>query len=279
MIFKRAVFVLLILHLNMVSGYWGEPNALKDFCEANYVVSYYFAEFFNSISAIPWFIQAVIGCYLTNKYATKEFRYKVCYFTLMFSAFGSFLFHATLQYKYQLLDSLPMLLCSNAAFYCSCTVHLPAGETNWQLAIMLIVVLLIELILYLGFHIWMVFFLGFSFNVVSATYMMSRHHRDVLGHYWIHAMILYYGGFTCWCIDQFFCDYVQPLQLHRFVHQNLDLYVKSLWLTEFENNQCLAYLLFVWIIFGIHDHGDCSGEIPQEEAQRIFVHCEGSDDV
>ena len=269
----------------MVTGYWGAPNALKDYCEANYVVSYYFAEFFNTISSIPFFIQAVIGCYLTHKYATKEFRFKLCYFSLMFVGFGSFLFHATLQYRFQLLDAIPMLFCATAVNYCACTLHLPLGHTDWKLAIKFIIVLVVELIFYLGLKIWMIFILGFGLNIVSITYVMSRDHRDVIGVYWIYAVLLYYGGFMCWIVDQCLCDYVQRLHLHRFVCERISIsdsvilkftsYSYRCYYLDFDarNIQCMACLCWIWIVFVIIDRGDCSSEIPQETEQCVFVHC------
>ena len=98
-------------------GYWGEPDSIMDFCEPNYAVSFFFAEFCNSLSSVPMFMWGLLGLVLTHMYATKEFRYKLCFMALMFVGVGSFLFHASLRYKYQLLDELPMLLLSSTLVY------------------------------------------------------------------------------------------------------------------------------------------------------------------
>ena len=201
----------------MDSGYWGEPSSIMDFCEPNYAVSYYFAEFFNSMSSIPFCLQGLIGLVLTHKYATKEFRFKLCYFSLMLVGFGSFLFHASLLYKYQLLDELPMLLVAASGAYVTCTIHNAPGHTDWRLASALISSLLIEVILYVWFQVWSIFFIGYSFNVVVITYVMCKYYSNYVGPYLVIGLGLYYGAFMCWCIDMFFCDYVQNLQLHRFV--------------------------------------------------------------
>ncbi|KAF9186341.1 Alkaline ceramidase 3 [Haplosporangium sp. Z 27] len=87
-------------------GYWSPNTASVDWCENNYVVSFYIAEFWNTISNVFCLLGAVFGYYT---FPSNERR-----FTLMFAAFGfvglgSVLFHGTLRHKMQLLDELPML--------------------------------------------------------------------------------------------------------------------------------------------------------------------------
>lgn len=197
-------------------GYWGEPDSLMDFCEGNYVVTYYIAEFFNTLSSIPMFVHGLIGLILTHQYATKEFRFKLCYLSLMFIGIGSSLFHATLRFKYQLLDELPMLLFSAVALYTTGTLEDRMGITNWRLAILLIVSVVIDAILYLRFQFWIIFAVGYSINVAIITYIGLRYYRHLLGKWMVYAILCYYGAFMCWLIDMFFCNSVQHLHLHRY---------------------------------------------------------------
>ncbi|EIE78529.1 hypothetical protein RO3G_03233 [Rhizopus delemar RA 99-880] len=63
--------------------FWGPATSTIDWCEENYHVSPYLAEFFNTTTNLM--------------------------FSVMFVGFGSWCFHMTLQYEMQLLDELPMI--------------------------------------------------------------------------------------------------------------------------------------------------------------------------
>eukprot|EP01083_Nonionella_stella_P180709 645089_1 len=202
------------------TGYWGAPNSIIDFCEGNYVVSHYFAEFFNALSSIPMIIQAILGLVLTHMYATKENRFKMAFISLMFVGIGSTLFHASLRYKYQLLDELPMLIISTVLLYCALTLSTTRTKCI-RLIVVQVTVLCLEILVYIYFQIWAIFFIGYSTNVVILTWYMFKYHLHrsaLIKKFFIMGWGFYYGAFTCWCVDMAFCDYIQVLHLHSFWH-------------------------------------------------------------
>ncbi|RKO97739.1 hypothetical protein CXG81DRAFT_11240, partial [Caulochytrium protostelioides] len=75
----------------MLSGYWGPVTSSVDFCETNYEVSPFLAEFWNAISSLAMFF---IG--------------------IMIVGLGSLAFHGTLVRATQAWDELPMLISTNA---------------------------------------------------------------------------------------------------------------------------------------------------------------------
>jgi hypothetical protein len=78
-----------------------------NWCEHDYAVSPYIAEFWNTLSGVSILLSAIVwGFYMypLNKTLTKVFIW------LVIVSIGTSLFHATLLYKYQLLDELPMLV-------------------------------------------------------------------------------------------------------------------------------------------------------------------------
>ncbi|KAF9917020.1 Alkaline ceramidase 3 [Lobosporangium transversale] len=87
-------------------GYWSPNTASVDWCENNYVVSFYIAEFWNTISNVACFIAAFLGYYF---FPGHERRFMLLFLTFALVGLGSVLFHGTLQHKMQLLDELPML--------------------------------------------------------------------------------------------------------------------------------------------------------------------------
>ncbi|KAG0211747.1 Alkaline ceramidase 3 [Mortierella sp. GBA30] len=107
-------------------GYWSPNTASVDWCENNYVVTYYIAEFWNTISSLFIIALGELGLYLCP---TKEKRFKVAFRTISIVGIGSTLFHGTLRHKMQLLDELPMIYAATAlVFICVETKHGPQGK-------------------------------------------------------------------------------------------------------------------------------------------------------
>lgn len=83
-----------------------------DWCEQNYAMSNYIAEYYNTITGIFIAIFAVIFRYKQQeifnniKYATYFYN---IYNLLFLTSIGTILFHGTLMFPFQLLDELPML--------------------------------------------------------------------------------------------------------------------------------------------------------------------------
>ena len=89
-------------------GHWGPITATLDWCEENYIVSNYIAEWCNSMSNASYLVLALIGMW--SCYQVKaEPRLYACFGAIAFIGFGSFAFHSTLTYTMQLSDELPMI--------------------------------------------------------------------------------------------------------------------------------------------------------------------------
>jgi hypothetical protein len=82
------------------------PSSVN-WCEHDFAVSPYIAEFWNTVSGFSIFISAICWywhMYPLHKCLTNIFKW------LVVVSVGTSLFHATLLYKYQILDELPMLV-------------------------------------------------------------------------------------------------------------------------------------------------------------------------
>ena len=81
------------------SGYWGHPNAEFDWCEFNYLSSFYVAEPINSFTMISFFV-VIFRLYKhlgSSLYSCSHAHALLIEIGLV--AVGSFAFHATLQYR------------------------------------------------------------------------------------------------------------------------------------------------------------------------------------
>ncbi|ODQ79836.1 hypothetical protein BABINDRAFT_161521 [Babjeviella inositovora NRRL Y-12698] len=97
-------------------GYWGLRTATIDWCEENYVVSHYIAEAVNTVTNSIFIILAAYAMYQSRK-QDHELRFTFIAFGFMLVGVGSWLFHMTLLYQYQLLDELPMIYATCIPFW------------------------------------------------------------------------------------------------------------------------------------------------------------------
>ena len=88
-----------------------------DWCEANYAISPYVAEFWNAMSSVPMTGVAFYGFYMARRHLRYEPRWGMAWFMLGIVGLGSALFHATLKHAFQACDELPMLYCNLVFIY------------------------------------------------------------------------------------------------------------------------------------------------------------------
>ena len=124
------------------NAYWGNQTASIDWCEKNYEVTYYIAEFWNTVSNLALLLLAVYGIFKSIRFNLK-FNKKgnkfyitnsmfACYLGLSLVGMGSWMFHMTLHYSMQLLDELPMLYGISIGMYAYCDLLISAFELENQ---------------------------------------------------------------------------------------------------------------------------------------------------
>ncbi|ORY43846.1 alkaline phytoceramidase [Rhizoclosmatium globosum] len=90
-------------------GFWGPTTSTLDWCEENYVISNYVAEFWNSSSNLIFIGLALFGIKTLNDIHATETRHYLSFWSLIVVAIGSMLFHGTMWYNAQMMDELPMI--------------------------------------------------------------------------------------------------------------------------------------------------------------------------
>ncbi|KAL1924762.1 uncharacterized protein VTP21DRAFT_4416 [Calcarisporiella thermophila] len=95
-------------NLQPFEPYWGKVTSTIDWCEENYTVLFWIAEFFNTVTNAFFVILSLVGIYV-NIRNKLGFRFTLSNVGLLLIGIGSWWFHMTLQYEFQLLDELPMI--------------------------------------------------------------------------------------------------------------------------------------------------------------------------
>lgn len=99
-----------------LEGFWGKPTSTIDWCEENYVVSKYIAEALNTVTNAVFIALASFATY--HAYSNKlEPRFIYIGLGFLLVGVGSWLFHMTLKYHFQLLDELPMIYATCIPFW------------------------------------------------------------------------------------------------------------------------------------------------------------------
>jgi dihydroceramidase len=87
------------------AGFWGVPTASIDWCEQNYAVLPWVAEFWNTLSSLAMVVAGMVGVSTRRFGAGVRFAFAL----LIGVGLGSVAFHGTLRFGLQMLDELPML--------------------------------------------------------------------------------------------------------------------------------------------------------------------------
>ena len=212
-------------------GYWGEKTANTNWCERDYVVTPYIAEFGNSLSSlfVVWF--GLYGLYKHGSWV--EGRFFMAYVFFFVVGFGSVSFHATLWRSTQLLDELPMLWCNGVFFYILFLLerdhdgnfHGPykfrPSHVAW--ASLIFTGTCTILVILFDAEDQIIFLLSYGSGVVfqiwTNVYIENKYKLGkkgiCLGYL---AMFIYLVGFNVWLIDRRFCSLIGSLHLHSFWH-------------------------------------------------------------
>eukprot|EP00835_Amoeboradix_gromovi_P002478 NODE_141_length_17903_cov_0.288643.p7 type:complete len:238 gc:universal NODE_141_length_17903_cov_0.288643:2523-1810(-) len=182
------------------------PDSTIDFCELNYQHSFYVAEFFNALSslALMYFGAA----------AFRDTRFKISSALLIFVGIGSMLFHATLKYKMQLLDELPML------WFASWNVYEVAKIRGKNAGILLPIAMgLFGTFLHIYAEFPVLFFLLHTIYQLPVFFFPLTYWQDRKCRRWTLEFVASISlALLLWNLDQIYCDEVKFLHFHSFWH-------------------------------------------------------------
>ena len=115
-------------------GMWARfgAKASVDWCEPNYVVSLWVAEWYNTLSSLLILVMGAYGLFRSQQQKVKP-RFRFCFFVMALVGAGSAGFHATMLQSAQALDELPMIYGGLALLYClvNSGQSVPQRERRW----------------------------------------------------------------------------------------------------------------------------------------------------
>ncbi|XP_022103257.1 alkaline ceramidase 3-like isoform X2 [Acanthaster planci] len=125
-----------------LEGVWGKPTSTLDWCEANYVVTPYIAEFWNTVSSLALIFIPILDLVYTKLTAPKRIHierrnYMAC-LAFVSVGLGSWFFHMSLLYETQLLDEIPMIWGTCVLVYLFFENNSKPNSRNYVLVVFLV---------------------------------------------------------------------------------------------------------------------------------------------
>ncbi|OBA19991.1 alkaline phytoceramidase [Metschnikowia bicuspidata var. bicuspidata NRRL YB-4993] len=198
------------------NGFWGAPTSTIDWCEENYVVSPYVAEALNTVTNAGFIFFA--GFAIVHAWKNKlEMRFLISACGFLLVGVGSWLFHMTLRYEYQLLDELPMIYATCIPFW-SVFSELRDGKGSLYVGVSTFVAANLLTWIYLKFKdptIHQAAYGLMNAAIVFRSYRLTRDHvpnRDsaaILNRTMFTGVLIFGLGYILWNMDIHLCEYAR----------------------------------------------------------------------
>jgi len=210
------------------TGYWGAVTSTVDWCEENYAVSEFVAEFFNSTSSL-----AIVALGLIGLRFHLQFGYSLAlaFFLVFIVGVGSTAFHGTLLHEFQMLDEAPMIYANLALTYCLVEnkrerkySHLfPAALVAFGVGLTVFLWHLGKVQPFLASELFRWVFTGhvlFLIHLNKTAYRMAK--SPIVPRLYTAGCACYVTGSILWMIDLNGCNFMRSLpfnpQFHAFWH-------------------------------------------------------------
>ena len=213
-------------------GYWSPSTSSIDWCERNYVVTHYIAEFWNCISSFLMCVTAVI-LFVRGVLNGVENRFLFLSLSFGLIGFGSTCFHGTLTHYGQMMDELSMVYTMIVWWFILFQMNKFKLKNQTSSIDIFVIFGIFYALLWTYVHslksFVVLFQLHFTFMVIGGIVRLIHLYRQTQQHTLsIMYLIVAYVGFLipatiCWIIDQQLCERMNSAnginpQLHAWWH-------------------------------------------------------------
>lgn len=234
---------------NDFPGFWDPITSTIDWCEKNYQVTYYIAEFWNTVSNLTFIIPPLLA-YVELKNMDIPFLYLAPLLYLSFVGLGSFFFHMTLKYEMQLWDEMFMIWEGLLMCYILMQIIYPEKAKLISTKATLVISGFILEASYIFIKEPLFFQLGFAaihYTVLAVGYLVTQQCKCEPILFWT-SVILNHFAFFLWNIDNVFCKKLEAMrcQINPLFIPITQLH--AVW------HVIAGYATLLMIFFAIHAH-------------------------
>jgi dihydroceramidase len=213
---------------NDAPGWWPVVTASIDWCERNFVISYYIAEFWNTLSSLT---HVFVGLFALWQARHLEGSYKALALAIIICGAGSGAFHGTLTYLGQMWDELPMMYCMLISYLPFMTMTAPRAPHWKRYAVYLTLYGVFWTFMHSFAAFTTAFQVHFGLMLLPGLYCMYKFGLDkklaIPNHFrhLAHYLGCLVTATVAWVIDREFCEHMHSLphdlpnpQLHAVWH-------------------------------------------------------------
>ena len=250
--------------------FWGSPTSHANFCEEDYIVTRYVAEFINSLTNVAYLIYAVYGIYKLRQKPTAHTFRTIPYCGLLAVGVCSATFHLSLKYHTQMLDDVSMLFATTPVLHRVLTVNM-TRRNSITMAILLNSILAALIAYHLVTDELILHHLSFAVMVITIgirtmQLIHTRTETGSLARSQLWGMVrfgafIFNAGFYIWVIERWTCEYLQSARKA--------VGLPWAWLLELHGYWHIFTAIGAYIFIAVVDHL-VSGE-DDVELERSFV--------
>lgn len=156
-------------------GYGDIPDDFAFWCEEKFKHSPWIAEFWNSMTNIPFVLIGIIYLLKAHHQNLRK-RHQLALFFVCIVGIGSFLFHSTMRHDFQLLDEMPMMCMTTTGMWSLLNLGIRTKKYNLITAALIIIPTIIGVAIYLytkKFEIWTVIFAASAVGCYIISFIIS----------------------------------------------------------------------------------------------------------
>ncbi|PWY80788.1 hypothetical protein BO94DRAFT_587532 [Aspergillus sclerotioniger CBS 115572] len=194
--------------------FWGAPTSYLNFCEEDYVITRYVAEFINTLSSFTYMIYGLYGLYhLHHNQKPNSTPRSIPYFGLIGVGICSAGYHMTLKYHTQMSDELSMHLLTTPLLYRILTFQ-STPQRKKTTGVVLFTLFTIVMVVHMLMDEFVLHAVSFGSAVLVITVKTLRiirveikdeRVRGKVGRVALFGVGSFIFGYLVWLIDEFAC--------------------------------------------------------------------------
>lgn len=245
-------------------GYWGIPTSTIDWCEENYVVSPYIAELVNTATNSAFILLAGYACINVLRHK-HNLQFLLVSIGFIIVGFGSWMFHMSLLYEYQLLDELPMIYATCVPFWIVFS-YSKSRATGYKIAVGITAFAITLTVVYLKYRDPLIHQIPYGIltgiTMLKSVFLVNEHvhiveTRKQMNNIMIWGFIYIVLAYFLWNTDIHLCDLYRRTRRNIGMPYGFILEGHGWWhlLTGIGVYHYIVYLEHLWV-FLIHKENE-----------------------